>query len=460
MTAITARTPRFSAFSLVASLLLVSCFSAPARAGDEPFTSPSNFGVTGLLETPTARVMKENRYRLGATQVHPYRYYFGTVGLFDRLEVNGRFTESARRSRLRPEAVQKTKLWTSSSRSSRKESTSRHSLSSSPTRPGRGFTPPSRSSLSKQIFPFDFSFGFGNGRLGKQPLPEQEEGFKIEMFSNPGGWAQRRAALRRNPVRRAADGSPCSRSTARSATSARPDPAQPKYFQTAVPSPFNFGARAQTAPMGWKSTRAGSGGNEIGVSASVAFDIGRPLVPIYDPPYLETVEASRAPLPTGSPSPSRDVGFSDIGVSSDDFTLRIDAENDRYFFAPRAVEVLLDAIAPFVPPAMEYVRVQLKENGIPVAEAAITASALSGAGSGFIPPTGSDATAFRSANFDAPIRATTHRRWFDYGLEPSFETFLNDPSGFFKYRVGSGRFAQRVPVAGRDRAPRRRRDTR
>ena len=49
--------------------------------------------MTGLFETPTARLMPENRYRLGATQVHPYRYYFGTVGLFDRIEVNGRVTE-------------------------------------------------------------------------------------------------------------------------------------------------------------------------------------------------------------------------------------------------------------------------------------------------------------------------------------------------------------------------------
>ena len=65
----------------------------PRPAGYEPFTRPNNFGVTGLFETPTARMMPENRYRLGATQVHPYRYYYGTVGLFDRIEVNGRVTE-------------------------------------------------------------------------------------------------------------------------------------------------------------------------------------------------------------------------------------------------------------------------------------------------------------------------------------------------------------------------------
>ena len=72
---------------------------APARprarpAGAGPFAGPNNFGMTGLFETPTARVMPENRYRLGAAQVHPYRYYFGTVGLFDRLEVNGRINEA------------------------------------------------------------------------------------------------------------------------------------------------------------------------------------------------------------------------------------------------------------------------------------------------------------------------------------------------------------------------------
>ena len=132
-----------------------------------------------------------------------------------------------------------------------------------------------------------------------------------------------------------------------------------------------------------------------------------------------------------------DVGFSDIAVSTDAFTLRIDAENDRYFFAPRAVEVLLATIAPFVPPNVEYVRVQLKENGIPVAEAAVSASVLSGAGSGFFLTDRIRAAAgFRSANFDAPLRPTTYRRRFDYSLKPSFEAFLNDPSGFFKYRIG------------------------
>jgi hypothetical protein len=101
------------------------------------------------------------------------------------------------------------------------------------------------------------------------------------------------------------------------------------------------------------------------------------------------------------------------------------------------VDVLLETVTPFLPPNVEYVRVQLKENGLPAAEAAVPASALSRESDGRLPTERRrEATGFRSAGFDAPIRAITHRRWFDYSLKPSFETFLNDPSGFFKYRVG------------------------
>ncbi len=48
----------------------------PALAGDYPFIGPANWGGTGLMEIPTARVMKEDSFRVGAAQVYPYRYYY------------------------------------------------------------------------------------------------------------------------------------------------------------------------------------------------------------------------------------------------------------------------------------------------------------------------------------------------------------------------------------------------
>jgi hypothetical protein len=419
---------------------------APARsrarpAGDESFIGPNNFGVTGLFETPTARMMPENRYRLGATQVHPYRYYFGTVGLFDRLEVNGRVTEvigvpgfnnNDSYGDFKDKAVDTKFLLL-------KEGAFHPAVSVAISDPhGTRLYGSQAIVATKRILPLDVdvSFGFGNGRLGKEPLPEQGEGFEIELFTDPRKWA--REALPFGGIQYApapwisllAEYSPV-----RYERHTR-DPAQKRYFPTAVRSPLNFGARVK--PLKWLEIGASwQRGNEIGVTASVAFDIGRPLVPVYDEPYMETAEASRAPLRDRIAFALSDVGFSDIAVSDDGFTLRVDAQNDRYFFAPRAVEVLLATIAPFVPPGVEYVRVQLKENGIPMAEAAVTASALSGAGNGFFAADRIRAAAgFRSGNFDAPIRPAMRRRRFDYSLKPSFEAFLNDPSGFFKYRVG------------------------
>ena len=91
------RDPRAIPFRTVASSLLCTAvfllLSSFAAADDSPFTYPPNNVLTGLMETPTARVMPENRYRIGASIVDPYRIYYGTIRLFPRLEGNGRITE-------------------------------------------------------------------------------------------------------------------------------------------------------------------------------------------------------------------------------------------------------------------------------------------------------------------------------------------------------------------------------
>ncbi len=422
-------------FFLLAALL--SAAAAPARAGDEPFTGPNNFGVTGLMETPTARVMKENRYRLGVTQDHPYRYYYGTVGLFDRLEINGRVTQILGVPGGAPGyGDDKDKAFDAKFQFLH-EGKYLPALAVAISDPhGTRLYASQAIVAGKQIYPFDFSLGFGNGRLGKTPLPALGEGFKVEMFTNPAQWA--REALPFGGVQFApnrwlalmAEYSPIRYDRQTS------DPAQKKYFRNPVPSHLNFGARIR--PLSWLEVDASwQRGEEFAVSASVAFDIGRALVPIYDAPYLESPEAAREPLADRIAFALAEEGFSDIGVATDGLSLRIDVQNDRYFFTPRAAEVLLRTIAPIVPPDIEYLRIQFRENGIPVAEVTAPNPARSGIRKGSpTPGTLLDREGFRTGDFDPPIRRTTHRRWFDYALKPSVETFLNDPSGYFKYRAG------------------------
>lgn len=75
-------------------LLLISTFGfALSETRDGYFSSSSENGITGILETPSARIMEENTFRMNFSQVKPYRNYGLSVSLYDRLELSGRFTE-------------------------------------------------------------------------------------------------------------------------------------------------------------------------------------------------------------------------------------------------------------------------------------------------------------------------------------------------------------------------------
>ena len=442
--------PHLARFAAALLAVLAAAFApSHAAAGDEPFTGPSNHGITGLLEIPTARVMTENRFRFGATQVRPYRIFYGTVGLFERLEVNGRLTQvldvpafTTGYGDYRDKAFDlKLQLL--------KEGKYLPAFSLVVSDPNGTRVYASQSLVaSKQLYPFDFTLGMGNGRYGKEPLPAQGEGFQVELFSDPSGWwkdARLFGGIQFAPTKwlsLMAEYSPIRYDLQTT------DPAQPKYFPKPVPSKINAGLRLK--PFRWAEIGVSwQRGQEIGVSASISTDIGKPFLPIYDPPYLEPDELRRDPLAARIAAGLHAVGFSDIGVSGDGLTLQVDAENNRYFFTPTAVEVIAKTIAPMVPPEYVYVRIRIKENGIPVAQFATVANALDGMREGSVPRSRIfDPSSFRAENLDPPIPDTSFRRWFDYGIGPSFEAFLNDPSRFFSYRLGIEAFLNLFPWKG------------
>ena len=442
--------PRSLALPLL--LLCLFCMTVPpAIAGDEPFTFPSNLGLTGLLETPTARLMKENRYRVGASQVHPYRTYFGTIGLFERLEVNGRITEvlgipglnnAPAYGNFKDKAIDIKLQFL-------REGKYTPALAMAILDPhGTRVYASQVLVASKQIYPFDFSVGLGNGRLGRKPLPEQGEGFGIELFTRPKGWwkdAQVFGGIQFAPSEKFALLAEYSPIRYDKQTS---DPAQAKYFNDPVPSRFNFGLRWK--PTRWSEIDASyQRGNQIGVGASVAFDMGKPFIPIYDPPYREQPSLRGNPVTDRITLGLRESGFSDIGVEADGITLRVEAQNDRYYFNARAVEVILNILAERMPENVDYVRILVKENGIPMVEFVTTANGLSGFYAGEIRRDRFlEFSTFKTEEGNTRIKDTTHRRWFDYGLKPSLETFLNDPSGFFKYRLGLSGWLTAQPWKG------------
>ncbi len=390
------------------------------------------------MEIPTARIMKEDTYRAGAGQVYPYRYYYLALSPFKNFEIDGRITEvigvaalSSAYGNFKDKAMDfKYKFF--------EEGKFTPAMAIGIMDPqGTRVYPAQYLVASKQIYPFDFTIGFGNGRFGKKPLASSEDTFKAELLTDPVGWAKDAQLfwgiqfapsekysfmVEYNPIRYEIQ-------TA--------DPAQPKYFQSAVPSKFNFGFRWK--PYKWSEIDITyQRGNEVGVSLSTVFNLGKPFIPIFDPPYAEKKEDAADPLTTRLTKALKGSGFNNIGVKVDRDYLRIEAQNDKYYYSTRALGVIIRLVATMMPPSVEKIDIVLTQNGIPMFEFTTTREDIAElyrdklTKSEFLFLSKIDTKVYKK-----PAEDISHRKWIDYGIKPSFETLINDPSGFFKYRLGA-----------------------
>jgi hypothetical protein len=290
---------------------------------------------------------------------------------------------------------------------------------------------------SKQIYPFDFTIGMGNGRFGRRPLTQYGEEFRMEIFTSPKSWwrdsqvfgGMQFAAT--NWLLLAAEYSPIhyERQTR--------DPAQARHFTKPVSSKINYGIRIKPFRQG-EINIAWQRGEQFTVGGSLQFDIGRPVLPIHHPTYLEPAELQSNPIFERITAALLSIGFSDIGLEGDDFSLRIDVENNRYFFTPNAVSALVNAVSHMIPPRYEYLRIRFKENGIPVSEFVTTVAAIDElreermTRERFF-----EISSFRTQLLGSPISPTQGRRQYNFVVRPSMDMYLNDPSKFFGYRLGA-----------------------
>jgi len=399
------------------------------------------------MEIPTARVMEENSYRLGFGQVEPYRYYYGTVSPLKGLEFNLRITEFID-IEFEDQSTAKDKAF----------DVKYQFLPEGKYTPAFaiGFNDPHGTRLypsqyivaSKQIYPFDFTIGFGNGRFGDDPLPEQGEGFKLEIFSDTGDWFRDSnffGGIEFAPSEKVAmmvEYSPIKYDEQTR------DPAQKEHFREPVSSAFNFGIRYK--PVEWFEVDLSyQRGEEIGVNASLAFDIGNPILPVYDPPYREDPEFAAQPAAARIERALYASGFSDIGVLMEGDALWVEAQNDKYYFSTKAIERILSAVIDRVPDTVEKIHVILTENGIPQIEFITLRADVRD----FQHEKLTVHEFFYLSNLKTDISkglnaGDKYKTRFHYGLKPSFETFLNDPSGFFKYRLGLSGWAGYNPWDG------------
>ena len=80
---------------VILTLLLFCAVSSAGTASEKPTSRPlsSLQSFTGLWDMPTARVLEDWNVRFKYGRSEPFRYYGIAVGLFDRFEFHGQFTE-------------------------------------------------------------------------------------------------------------------------------------------------------------------------------------------------------------------------------------------------------------------------------------------------------------------------------------------------------------------------------
>jgi hypothetical protein len=421
----------------------------PACAGDEPFITPSNWGGTGLMEIPTARVLKEDSYRLGYSQIDPYRNYYGAVSPLKGLEVDLRITEvmgvpafDPPNGNYRDKAFDVKYQFLS-------EGKYLPAVAIGIMDPhGTRIYPSQYIVVSKQIYPFDFTLGFGNGRFGENVLSEKDEGFKVEMFTDTDDWfsdSQFFGGIQFAPSEKFALMIEYSPIKYHKQTR---DPAQEKYFDKPVPSEYNVGMRYK--PTEWSELGVSyQRGEQVGFHVSIDFDIGNPLIPIFDPPYRENPAFRMHPMSERIARALHSTGFSDISVAEHGTELTIEAQNEKYYYRTSAIGAALYTVNEMLPEHIERINIVLIENGIVQIKYSALRSDMEELYAERL--TVNEFNYLSNVTTDISERMGIkglYKKRFRYGIKPSLETFLNDPSGFFKYRLGASVWAGYNPWDG------------
>lgn len=422
-------------------------------AQDSPFTGPSNWGTTGLMEIPTARVMELNTWRVGLSQVDPYRYYYVAISPLKGLELEGRVTE-----------ILGTKIeapgWQGYGNYKDKAVDLKYQFL-----PEGKYTPalaigimdPHGTRLytgqyvvaSKQIYPFDFTLGLGNGRFGKRQLSATGEGFEIELFKDPKTWwedsqffggvqfafSERLLFMAEyNPIDYKVQTS---------------DPAIRHNVLEEPSSRLNFGLRWRAIPDWVEIDASYQRGNTVGINIFMPFSIGRPMIPIYDHPYKEPLEFRMSSLDLRIYRALMASGFGNIGLTWEGNDLIIDLENYKYFYPRRAAEVAVNAIAPILADTVERVTFIFKERDIPAYVLRTHREDMLLFKNEKI----SWAQFLYASSLDSSYESVPGGEKFPVqgivlGYRPIFQLFLNDPSGFWKGKVGITGYASKKLWAG------------
>lgn len=447
---------RWNVLTIVAvffSVFWVSVCRVQAVSIDKPFNNPSNWAGTGLMEIPTARVLDDGELRFGVAQAHPFRWYSGAMGVYPGLEVDFRFTELLNIESNSPgsygnykdkaldvkyQIFQESKVFPALA-------VGLHDIQ------GTQLFPAKYMVFSRQIFPLDFTLGFGTQRLkGDHSLPLTD---KVGMFGGVefalNDWFHLMAEY--NPIDYRKDKGAVGRSVKKA------------YGQDAEDiSPFNLGARFKirdSFQVGLSYQR----GDTLGMMAHIQVPLGQSVVP-KRPDHPPLAPVNTRPFAERNPQNIVDQlrravsrnGYYGVRVYNDQRDLRIEFENTRYLSDAKAMGRILRIALLYAPEDTADLVVISKRRGMHTLELRASRAIVDAFFEDQITlDVFVDQIQIRLANParkqkkdpTAASQPFAERDLF-VGFKPDFEPYLNDLAGFFKFRISVKPYVRYFPWKG------------
>jgi hypothetical protein len=422
--------------SVIRALLAVCMICTAAGAGDKPFDMSSNWGGTGLMEIPTARILPDGVMRLGRAQASPYIWHTFGFGVLPGLEFTGRYTDITNR----PSGLEsdfgsyKDKAYDLKYQllpESRKTPAVAIGISDFN---GTRLYEAQYLVISRQLFPVDFTLGCGRQRL-KGPLSIGDE---IGFWGGLEWAATERLHLmvEYNPIEY------------------HKDPLVSRGVPEGSSLPFNVGLRYRTW-MGFDLGLSYQRGDAIGLAVHLQFELGRPILPPKpDPPSWEF--AIRRPGPPAEADQRvrqlsaavQRAGFTDVAAEATKAELTVEFENHRYLSDAQAAGRVLRLLLSHADRHTQRLTVVMKSRGLKILYISVGAEdtrrylmgdltadefarRLMVSGCKPMP----DAALPPAGEISAAVRHAGAQQRLSYGIDPTLESFFNDPSGAYHSRL-------------------------
>jgi hypothetical protein len=422
--------------SVLRALLAICLLSAAARAADSPFDMSSNWGGTGLMEIPTARILPDGVMRLGLAKASPYAWYTFGFGVLPGLEFSGRYTNITNlpsglgsdygsykdkaydlKYQLLPESKKAPAVAIGISDFN-----------------GTRLFEAQYLVVSRQLYPLDVTLGCGRQRL-KGPLSIADE---IGFWGGVEWAATERLHLMAeyNPIEY------------------HKDPLASRGVPEGSSFPFNAGLRYRTW-MGFDLGLSCQRGDTIGLSVHLQFDLGRPILPPRpDPPSWEfaahqvaTSQSSDLKLQQLSKAIEQ-AGFTNVTTAAESGELIAEFENNRYLSDAQAAGRVLRLLLLDSESDAERLTVVMTRRGMKILYISVSAKdarayLLGGMTADQFARRLSVSAQYPYADQPAPSAAAIgaaarhqgSRRPLTYGIDPVLESFFNDPSGVYHSRL-------------------------